>query len=53
MSKKHKTISVSVDAHDRLKKLSKQIFETPLSIAKTISWLLEKQEQRHQQERRK
>lgn len=52
MSKKYKTVSVSADAHDRLKKLSKQIFETPLSISKTIIWLLEKNDNPNQERRK-
>lgn len=53
MNKKYKTISVSTEAHDRLKKLSSIIFESPLSLAKTIDWLLEKQDKRHNEERKK
>jgi len=53
MNKKYKTISVSTEAHNRLKKLSSVIFESPLSLAKTIDWLLEKQDKRHNEERKK
>ena len=46
--KNFKSVTIPLDAYERIQILGKsKIFEVPLSISKTIVWLLEKQEARH------
>ena len=52
--KNFKSVTIPLDAYERIQILGKsKIFEVPLSISKTIVWLLEKQEARHKNKNNK
>jgi hypothetical protein len=50
--KRFKNVSLPTPLYEKISGLSKKIFEIPLSVSKTIAWLLEKQERRHNGKRK-
>ena len=51
--KRFKNVSLPTSLYEKINGLSKKIFEIPLSVPKTIAWLLEKQERRYNGKRKK
>ena len=52
VKKRFKNVSLPTPLCEKIEALSKKIFEIPLSVSKTIAWLLEKQERRHNGKRK-
>jgi len=52
VKKRFKNVSLPTPLYEKIESLSKKIFEIPLSVSKTIAWLLEKQERRHNGKRK-